>query len=252
MIEEVIRVILAVITFTIAGIMDWRTREINPYIWLPTFIIGIFLGILKAVDGLSIYQIISLTISIVIAIIVTIMVFLFRLMGGADFLAVITFISLYPYTQFTNLIAYHKKFSSIIINIYNTILIMPPIITVLLIYTIVMLFFLIYNTLCNLRHVNVLNYLGLPLYKKIYFIVFHKIIDIDTLFKRRFYYPIFIPGKVDRISFNIYEDDLSWREKLKDMPKETMIIASWGIPMVTFLSISVLIYSVTYFICIFS
>ncbi len=249
MIEELIRLGITIITFSIAAINDWRTREVNPYIWIPSLAIGLFLGIFKALNGLTIYQIISLVISLVIVCSVAILVFVFKLMGGADFLAITSFITVYPYTPSIPFrFSIYGTNSLIITDLLNIIIILPPILSVLLVYTIVMMFFLIYNIVHNMKYMNFLNSFKAPLHRKLYFILFHRIIDIDVLFKERFYYPIFIPGRIERRSFDVYEDDLMWREKLKDMPRGTVIVVSWGIPMVTFFSISIFIYLMLYLI----
>lgn len=248
MVEEVIRIGCATIIFSIAAVMDWKTREINPYIWLPLLLIGIPLGAFRSLNGLTVYQIISLVVSVIVVCIIAILTFLLKLMGGADFLAIASFTALYPYTLPTTTFSYqmHTLNFNIIVYLLNFVLILPPILTVLLIYTLIMLLFLIHNILHNLKYVDFLKNLAIPLHRKIYFILFHRIVNIGTIFKKRFYYPIFIPGYVERNGFNIYEDDLEWRKKLQGMPWEATIVASWGIPMVTFFSISTLIYIALY------
>ncbi|MCS7111156.1 MAG: prepilin peptidase [Ignisphaera sp.] len=244
MIEELVKVSILIITFSIAAAKDWRTREINPSVWIPSLAVGLPLGVIKALNGLTVYQLLSIIISLVIVSSVAVLVFVFKLMGGADFLAITSFTVVYPYVQYTPFM--YRWNSSMIANLSSVILVLPPIVAVLIVYTVVMTLFLIYNILHNLKHMDFLGSLETPLHKKLYIVLFHRIVDVDTIYRKRFYYPILVPGRIERRSFDVYEDDLIWREKLSDIPKGTRIVASWGIPMVTFFSISTFIYLILY------
>lgn len=241
MIEELIKLSITVITFSVAAVKDWKTREITPYIWIPSLSVGLILGVLKSLGGLTIYQILSVSVSLIVVFSIAVLVFVCKLMGGADLLAVASFCALYPYTLYTPLTRI-MIFSAT--SMRHIILILPPILVVFLIHSIVMIFIIIHNVIQNIRHIDFLNGLRIPVHKKLYFIIFYRVIDIDTMYRRRFYYPILVPGRIERSIFNIYEDDLMWRKMLSDMPRKMRIVASWGIPMVTFFSISVFIYLV--------
>lgn len=82
----------------------------------------------------------------------------------------------------------------------------------------------------------------MTLRKMLHYILFGKIVKVEDLQAKRFYYPIYIPNVIERLTFNVEEDDAYWSNVLKKLPPDTTIVVTWGIPMVTLISIAIFLY----------
>lgn len=250
----IIKFVMVSITFGYAAISDWVKREINPFVWVPSIITGILINLLfyrylglpwgySNVIYSHIY--ISLVISIIIIILLAVLSFILGLIGGADVLALISLVSIYP----SNVELLHKIImSSLDIGELFTLLLLPPILIVLLIYLFIAIALMIMNIFLNLANVNDIKRLRLPFKKAIVYIVFGRVMRIKDVISRRFYYPIYIPGFLERFTFNVNENYEVWNAKLRELDPEIAIIVTWGIPMVTFIAIAVYLYGLFYVI----
>lgn len=241
--EEIVIASITMLTFIVAGVSDWRSREVDPRIWIAPIVVGIIFNFFYITFQAYDKTILLLQIGIAIFFVLTIaiLVFAVNLLGGADFMAISTFVSLYPF----NRLAIVK--SIILRNRYVFLFnLFPPVLWLLAIYSIIMLFIVIRNVICNLFVYRGIKEMKIPIHKKVFYMVFNRFMTIDEYMRKRFYYPVYVPGVVSRVTFDIYEDDIDWKKKLETLPKDTVIVVSWGIPMVSFLSISAIIYIVMY------
>ncbi|ADM28263.1 peptidase A24A prepilin type IV [Ignisphaera aggregans DSM 17230] len=242
---ESIKTIVLVLTFIVAGIQDWKYREISPKIWLPSMAIGILSNayLFISMNLNDALYLISITITSIMLMIFAILSFWLKLFGGADFLALLTFSLNYPFSTMLNSLYLYIRPD---VNLpYLLIAILPPIVIILLFYCFLVFLIIIYNIINNLINIRLLGYLKVPLYKKILYTIFYRVTYLENALRKKFYFPIYIPGYVDRITFNIDEEFDKWKEKVVDLQPNTVVVISWGLPMVTFLSISILIYIVT-------
>jgi len=241
---ESIKIIVIVLTFIVAGIQDWKYREISPKIWLPSMIIGTISNayLFISMNLNDILYLISIIITSIMLIIFAILSFWLKLFGGADFLALLTFSLNYPFSTMLNSLYLYIRFHSDTNLLYLLITILPPIIIILLFYCFLVFLIIIYNIINNLINISLLRCLKVPLYKKILYTIFYRVTYLKNALRKKFYFPIYIPGYVDRITFNIDEEFDKWKEKVVDLQPNTVIVISWGLPMVSFLSISILIY----------
>ncbi len=241
---EIIKTIVIVLTFIIAGIQDWKLREIPPKIWLPSMIIGTISNVysLTSTNLNNILYLISIVITIIMLIVFAILSFWLKLFGGADFLAILTFSLNYPFSPILNSLYLHTHFHLDANLLYLLVALLPPIIIILLSYCFLVFLIIIYNMVNNLINIRLLRCLKIPLHKKILYTIFYRVTYIENALRKKFYFPIYIPGYVDRITFNVDEEFDKWKEKVVNLKPDTVVVISWGLPMVTFLSISLLIY----------
>jgi len=226
-----VRDITSLLVFLYASIYDWKSREIDPKVWIPAFIVGIGIDIYQVLKfHLNIIQVISILISLLFLGVIAVLTFILKHLGGADFLAATALIALYPYPMMRDY-AFLGRYA-----------LLPPIIGVMVYYTIIVLTHLVYNTSSNLRYINELKKIPVSRYKKILFFIVARVMTIEKFKKSKFYFPVYVPNIVDRISFDVYEDDRFWKEKLSVLEDSTIIITLWGIPTVTFIGISLVIY----------
>ncbi len=226
-----LRDVIAALFFVIAGIYDWRKREIDPKIWIPSLIVGVVVNVWRAVQlGMSELDKLSLFVSLVFVVAVAILTFGVKAIGGADFLAVLSLVALYPFPPLYAAAPLHCMSA------------LPPIVEIFVYYSMAMLGLFIYNIIVNLSKLRILESLELPLSKKLLYLVTARIMKVSEYLKTRFYFPVYVPGIVERKSFDVYEDDTAWRRKLQELDGDTPLIASWGIPTVTFIAVSLLIY----------
>jgi len=250
---ELVASAITVATFTLAGILDWRWREIPPALWIAPIIFGIFVNVLhhfshygNCVDTLCEYvfqfQLFQLILSLILLCVIGILVFAIKILGGADFLAIASFTAVYPFNRLS-ILTYLK--SNTLLQVF---FFLPPILWILTMYSITMIFLILFNLLNNLKFYREIASLEVPLLSKILYVLFCKFMYMKEYRKKRFYYPVYVQSIVNRISFNIYEDDEEWKKKLSNVPDDSVIVVSWGIPMITFMSLAITVYIVLYII----
>lgn len=237
---ESIKIVVVILTFIIAGIQDWRSREISPKVWLPSMIIGAISNtyLFLSMNLNDILHFISITITCIMLTIFAILSFWLKLFGGADFLALLTFSLNYPFSTALNSLYLH-------INMdlpHLLITILPPIVVILFLYCFSIFLIVIYNIINNLINIRLLRCLKIPLYKKVLYTIFYRVTYLENALRKKFHFPIYIPGYVNRITFNVDEEFDKWKEEVANLQPDTVIVISWGLPMVTFLSVSILIY----------
>lgn len=241
--EEIVIASIAILTFVVAGVFDWRNREVDPRIWIAPIVVGIIFNFFyitfQAYDKTILLFQIGIAAFFVLTI--AILVFVVNLLGGADFMAISTFVALYPFNRLA--IAKSVVLGNRCVFLFN---LFPPVLWLLAIYSMIMLFIIIRNVIHNLFVYRSIKEMRIPIHKKVFYMAFNRFMTVDEYMRKRFYYPVYVPGVVDRVTFDIYEDDADWKKKLGVLPKDTIIVVSWGIPMVSFLSISATIYIVMY------
>lgn len=245
--------VVMAIFFGLAAVSDWVKREVNPLVWVPPIAVGVILNTLLAKpymitirdqlyeEVLTKHFYVSVTVSVILIAVLAVMSFVFGLIGGADVLALSSFVALYPSSTNTLALMLEK---GIEISGWRTLLLIPPILAVLMMYLAIIIPYVIINVVHNILHLNEIKGYSIPLRRKILYLIIGRIVKVKDLAKRRFYYPIYVPGVVERITFNIDEDDTLWVDKLSTLEPDTAIIVTWGIPMVTFLSIAALLYAI--------
>ncbi len=227
---EIGRVAAVVTNLGYAGIVDWLRRDIDPRAWVPGTVLGAVFSILELLQLKIINAVIVLSL-IVTAMLVgclAVAIFVFRAMGGADFLAILCIACSMPYPF---LYLRGALGSSIL----------PPLLHVLFYSALLSLLPVIHNVLHNLRRRELLNELGVSGWKKIRLVLMCKVLTVEEFAKKRFYYPIYVPGLVDRRSFDVEEDDRAWLDKIRGSGAK-IVVATWGVPAVTMMWIAVLIY----------
>ncbi len=226
-----LRDVIAALFFVIAGILDWRKREIDPKVWIPPLVVGVVVNVWRVAQlGVSELDKLSLLVGLVFVAIVAILTFGVKAIGGADLLAVLSLVVLYPFPPLYAVAPLH------------CISALPPIVEIFVYYSMTMLGLFIYNLIINLSRLKTLESLELPLSKKLFYLATARIMKVNEYLKTKFYFPVYVPGIVERKSFDVYEDDIEWRKKLQGLDGDTPLIASWGIPTVTFIAVSLLIY----------
>jgi len=220
---------------SIAGVWDWRKREIDPRLWIAPIVIGIVVNTYRALYfGISGLDVLSVMLELLFLVVIGLLVFCLRVLGGADLLALATLVALYPFPP----IPYYA--SSISLLRYASLL--PPLLEILTYYSFAMIILLVYNVLSNLRRLRMLKRIDIPLRRKVLYLISARILTLDEFMSKRFYFPVYVPGVINRKSFNVYEDDREWRERLRGLNADYLVIACWGIPTVSFIAVSLLIY----------
>ncbi len=237
-----IKIVTIISTFIIAGIQDWKSREIPPRIWIPSMAIGVVSNIYLAfnINLSDILYLISIIITSIMLVIIAISSFWLKLFGGADFLALLAFSLNYPFSPTLNSLYLQPNID--LPRLLITLL--PPIIVILFLYCFSILTVVIYNTINNLINIRLLRCLKIPLHKKVLYTTFYRVTYLENALKKKFYFPIYIPGYIDRITFNVDEEFDKWKKEVMNLQPDTVVVISWGVPMITFLSISVLIYTI--------
>jgi len=227
--NELARAIVASATFLYAGIEDWRKRDISPWTWVPGAAVGVSLSTLEVFYlGLNPFLLVSLIVTLLIVVAFAIAVFLLRAMGGADFLAVACLASLMPF-PFLRL---HGLLGRSIV---------PPLLHVMLYSALLSLAPVIANVVHNARRKHLFDSLRLSGLRRVKLFLTARVLTIEELERKRFYYPLYVPGVVDRSSFDVEEDDRAWVEKLREAGAR-LVVATWGVPTVTLLCVATLIY----------
>lgn len=255
--DELIYVTIAVkylmtsIIYSYAAISDWVKREIPPLVWVPHMAIGIPLNIFITRHLMELNQlqhrmiieshlILSIVISVMLIISVSILSFVLNLIGGADVLALASFACMYPSNIEIMVLVVEKN---VFINkIAQLLLFLPPLASVLIIHMLIIAPYMLFNITYNIIHVDRLREFKLSLQKKLMYILFGKITKVKNIANKKFYYPIYVPGIIERVVFNVDEDYSVWMKRLEGLPPEATIVVVWGIPMVFFITISILIY----------
>lgn len=230
-----LRDLIAVLILSIAGIWDWKKREIDPRLWIAPIVIGIAVNVYRVLYfGMGSLDILSVMLELLFLAVVGLLVFYLRVLGGADLLALATLIALYPFPPIPSY--------ALSLSLLHCTSLLPPILEILAYYSLAMAVLLVYNVLSNLRRLRMLEHVNMSLCRKILYLVSARILTLDEFIKKRFYFPVYVPGVIDRKSFDVYEDDVEWREKLRGLNADYLVIASWGIPTVSFIAVSLLIY----------
>lgn len=230
-----LRDLVAILFMSIAGTWDWKKREIDPRLWITPVVIGIAVNMYRAFYyGVGSLDILSMIVELLFLTVVGLLVFYLRALGGADLLALATLVALYPFPPIPS---YASSLS-----LFHSTSLLPPLLEILTYYSFAMIALLVYNVLNNLRRLRMLEHVNIPLCRKILYLVSARILTLDEFIKKRFYFPVYVPGVVNRKSFDVYEDDREWRERLRGLNANHLVIASWGIPTVSFIAVSLLIY----------
>ncbi len=248
---ELVASLTTIVIFTLAGVLDWWWREIPPTLWIMPVIIGISVNILYYFLYCSNYfatickyqfqlQLLQLILSLILLCIISILVFIIKIIGGADFLAVASFIALYPFNRLL-VLGYSEN-----IIVLQLLFFLPPILWVLIIYSVIMISLILFNLLNNLRFHKEIKTLRVPLTNKILYTLFCRFMYVKEYRRKKFYYPVYVQSIISRVSFNIYEDDEVWKQRLSNIPDNLVIVVSWGIPMITFMSLAVATYLILY------
>ena len=226
---------IAISTLSIAGIWDWRKREIDPRLWIAPIVVGIAVNMYRVLYfGMRSLDILSVILELLFLAVVGLLVFYLRALGGADLLALASLIALYPFPPIPSY--------ALSLSLLHATSLLPPILEILAYYSLAMAILLIYNVLSNLRRLRMLERVNMSLCRKVLYLVSARILTLDEFIKKRFYFPVYVPGIIDRKSFDVYEDDMEWRERLRGLSADYLVIASWGIPTVSFMAVSLLIY----------
>lgn len=247
----IVKPIVIVISYGYAAISDWIKREVNPLIWLLPIAIGIPINIFimqhiiyietsPYTEILRLHIFSSIVTSIVLIAVISVLSFIFNLIGGADVLALIAFTSIYP-SNIEALYTVLKK-HELTYSLITLALFLSPLIIVLVLCLLMNILYVILNIVNNVRYINKIRELQIPLHKKLAYIILGRITRVKDILNKRFYYPMYVPNVVERLIFRIDEDDQAWISKLRELEPETIIVVSWGIPMVSFLAISTYIY----------
>lgn len=254
MVLAAIKLIVIFVTFGYAAISDWIKREIHPLIWVPSVLIGVIINyfIYHSLNFSIVYHDLvnnhlnlSLVVSTIIIILTAILSFVLGFIGGADVLALISFVSIFP----SNLELLHEVMTDFFNDrVLFIILLLPPILHVFLLYLFIVIILIVTNIISNVTEINNIRKLGIPLRKAVIYVAFGRVMRAKDFLSRKFYYPVYIPGLLDRITFNVNEDYQAWIKKLKELNPETLVIAVWGVPMVSLTAIAVYIYGLAYLI----
>jgi hypothetical protein len=247
----VLKTIVPLLTFGYAAISDWVKREIHPLTWVFPIATGIIVNYnlysslsfsILNVDVIKRHVYVSLIVSVIIVVLIAILSFVLGLIGGADVLALISFISVYP----SNLEFLCKAVTWSFNNNFFIIMLIPPIVFILLVYLLIMVTIIIVNISLNLLKLYDIKKLKLPLSKVFIYVVFGRVMRIKEALSKKFYYPIYIPGFLERFTFDVEEDYQAWITKLKELDPEMVVITTWGIPMVTFMAVAIYTYIFVY------
>lgn len=246
-----IKTIVIFISYGYAALSDYIKREINPLVWIPPIALGVAINIILSrhisdlvpyyTNVINTHVVLSVIVALIIIVLTSVLSFILGLMGGADVLALAAFASLYPANM-------EMLYASISKGLFTNsrlfiVLLLPSVIIVLLLYLVILILLIAINILYNIVHMNRIRRIQAPLYKKVIYLMFGRVIRIKDFVSKRFYYPIYVPGVIERITFNIDEDYKLWIERLRSMDQETVIVATWGIPMVTFITAVVYVYT---------
>lgn len=228
---DYLRAAVLLVTLAVAGLYDWRYREIPVRLWAPALIIGV------AIDGYcylsSCLSVAYLGFSGAIAGVVAIMAFL-GAVGGADMLASIAIAVLLPEPP---ALPWLRG-------------VLPPIVTLLLYYGVASLALVLRNVVANLLSPEAVRSVNAPLSRKFLLLISARPMRVSDFLRTRFYYPLYVPGVLSRAMFGIEEDDAVWRERLRRMVSDGVlnpddfVLATWGIPTVTMLAVSLALYLV--------
>ncbi len=230
---EFLRIATTFVVFVFVAILDWKYREIDPRIWIAPIALGILADIYRAFStNLSLVDVASAIMSLIIVGIMGIATFVLRAVGGADFLAIASIVALYPFPK-------ALTFADLFLPPQVP---LPPILPILLYACISVIVVLLLNVAINVARRSIAEKLDLPKSRKILYALIGRYCYLEEFLRKRFWYPLYVPGIVDRKSFDVEEDDAAWREKLKGLDPSTPMVATWGIPLVSFLSIATLIY----------
>ena len=220
---------IALATFIYAGFRDWKEREVDPRVWIPAMVAG---GCINGYElwlrGVDPITFVSLVLTGLFVAVFAIAVFLFRAMGGADFLAIASMALLYPYP------------STCLFSLTTSSPI-PPVLSILSYAVLALIAIVIANLVANARRAHILDEMGIRGSKKLRFLLTARVMTVEELERKRFFYPIYVPGLIDRATFDVEEDDRAWIPKLRESGAK-YVVATWGIPTVTLFAVALVLY----------
>ncbi|MEM4040549.1 MAG: hypothetical protein QXM83_01880 [Ignisphaera sp.] len=248
----ILKCIVSYVVYSYAAFSDWIKREINPLVWIPPIVFGIAINVtsIKNIGNhikivytsfVELHLYLSIVLSILMILLLSVLSFVLGLIGGADVLCTIAFISMYPSNIELLVLAQNLNYLSNSDTLL-LILFLPPIVIIFILYSLIVFTYMIYNVVYNIIHVKELKKHQITLRKMLHYILFGKIVKVENLQAKRFYYPIYIPNVLERLTFNVEEDDTYWINVLKKLSPDTTIVVTWGIPMVTLISIAIFLY----------
>ncbi len=224
--------ILLIVTFAVASYYDIKSRDIPPTIWVPLFAVNTPLTIIDIFSKpLSLLDLISIAIDILMTIVYVLMC-IAKLIGGADVIAILAIIATFPTPR-------------VLVVLLTGHVVLPPILSIITYYVIVLLLFVGINVARNTMSLGLWRKLRIPLFKLIVYMMIARITTVGEYIsnsKYKFFYPLYVPGMIERLGFDVYEDRDQWIEKLCQLDRSTPIVVSWGIPMIAVLFIALTTY----------
>ncbi len=219
---------LTIAALSITTYYDIRSRDVDPRVWIPFIIPGAVITFVAIIDNMVSPLWIAFS---YIAPAITLLAMITGLMGGADFLALLTLTLLNPVPT----------------CLYRFTILPPSLIT--LAYSVIAmcflsLSFLIIN-LAIFRH----ELARVPWKYRVVYAFTALPLKVSTVLKTKFWYLLEIPwnGKF-RLTFNIEEDPSKHRAKLRELIERNSISqncrvwCTWGVPHILLYLIGYLLY----------
>lgn len=208
--------ILTFIVLAIATYYDLRFREINPWLWIPFIGLGVILTMYKLLLGVLNILIIIFSL---IAPLATLLFTYIGLMGGADFLALLTIALLMP--KCPDILGFALFPPSLVILAYSV--------------------FIMVGISLGIAITNILLYRNeikrVPLRLRVLYLFTALPLRASTILNTKFWFLLEIPWENKfRITFDINEDPSKHREILLKKLSEgvientTRIWSTWGVP----------------------
>jgi len=213
---EISSILLTFIALSMGTYYDLKFREISPWLWIPFIALGIVFIILKILLGLL--NVILIIFSL-IAPLVTLLFSYVGLIGGADFLALLSIALLLP--KCPDILGFSLFPPSLVILSYSI--------------------FMMVGISIGIAIINVLFYRNelrrVPRRLKVLYLFTALPLKTNTILNTKYWFLLEIPWENKfRISFDIEEDPSKYREilsrKLKngEIKNVTRIWVTWGVP----------------------
>ena len=215
------RAVVAVPSLLYAAVSDWRSRDIDPRVWIAPIAAGVALDFLARWSPLDVASAVA---SAVVAAMALGAAFT-GLVGGADALALTSIAALFPSPATVPQLLWPHR--------------MPPIMFVLCFTGLCGLGVVASNVLHNARRAWVLDHVGaLSRWERLFLMLATRLVTVDELERMRFWFPLYAPPFVKRLSFSIDEADTweYWVPYLRAAGVQ-YVAAGWGVPMVTFICV---------------
>jgi len=237
--HNLIKLIFAILVLGYTSILDYKYREVEPNSLYISIIIAFILTSAEIViyRMLSLYHILSLTLSILTVVVIGIISYLTGLIGGADILILIFLALLFPWKFTVN-------------NLPLVKFITLPIITFLINSLIIVVFYSLYFLFMNLtKYKHEVSRINTPLHMKITILFTGIPMKVSKYLKSKFFYPLEIVRIRDdgsivreyRVTFNIeeeYKDHIEYVKKLVEqgiLSQDSYIWVTPGIPLIVFI-----------------